>query len=287
MLRIVLILVIAVSVTGNTVEETNRDVDTTDQIAALTAVEQWRSESLEHSAWVLALSEISCKRSIEKLLVELSTGERLVMLKERVPNEGLERLKLVEDGSGWWVLMTRDSELHLETRAPLDFARLPELLHAHRGEEWGIELSLTATDLPPFVMRSTTKEASFEHRFLSQFVHDGLAERFARGMPPEARSSVSFLKSMIESEHGQGSGFMGFQPLVLLLAEALDHQGGSNSAERFGSQKWLIVEEESRFVSKSTRLDEEQLLRQVEAFQTITTPGDPLEKIHLSAEDCS
>lgn len=283
---VILALSLIGAVRGVDAQKTPESFIVENPIAALTAVEQWRTESLEHSARVVLVREISCLRSIERLLVSLDTGQRFVMDKERVPSQGLERMKVTEDRSGWWVQMTRNSELRLKTRVPWDFARLAEMMHRHRDEEWGVELSLSASGLPAFEMRSTNTETGFEHRFLAQADQDGLTGRLVEKMPPEAQRGVGFLRSMLDSDQGQGSGFVSFQLLVDFLAGALERQGDSSLTTPYTAQEWEMVDDGTHFISKTTRLEGEALVAEIQTFESIADPEDPLAGQHVSAEDC-
>lgn len=252
----------------------------------LTLQEQWRTESLEHSLTALVFTEVSCQRLIERLLVTLDTGERLVLEKEQIPSQGLERMKLMEDSTKWWAQLTRTSELRLKTQSSWDFARLPELLYLHRGEEWGVELSFSASGVPPFEMSSTNTESDFEQRFLAQLHHDGVTSTLVEDMPEAAERAIGFLRSMVESETGGGSTFLAFKSLIDLLAGGLDRHGDREALQSLLAHEWELVPARSRAVAKSTQVTDEAVLREVKAFQSVVDPADPLAGQHVSARDC-
>lgn len=253
---------------------------------ALTFQEEWRTVSLDHSASVTTFTETSCRRLIERHLVFLDTGERFVLEKERIPSQGLERMKIVEDRTRWWAELTRTSELKLKTRVPWDFARLPELLDRHRGEEWGVELSFSASGVPPFEMTSTNTESDLEQRFLAQLHHDGVTSTLVEGMPEAAERAIGFLRSIVESATGGGSTFLSFQSLIDLVAGGLDRHGDREALQTFLANEWEIVPAGSRAVAKTTQVSDETVLREVKAFESVADPADPLAGQHNSAEDC-
>jgi hypothetical protein len=245
--------------------------------APVTAAEDCRHPGSFHRGFVwqggqlsgraLFLFECAPNGLNSRLLLETPSGAKVTITETDDVRRGRKTTRLVDDDSGWWLEIARDS--HFKAQDLGDFFRrvYDELKPGH---PLGFHLS-TRDGLAFRTRGSYRAHPDPEHKDLARGLRAaGLADKLLETVPPSVVDAVRFLAA-VRSDDSQQVSFLPAPTAVfheLLPGEA----GPSRNGAPYSKLRW---QEEAAPLRKGLVVSDPELLEFVVGFTTVSTP-DPL-----------